>query len=73
MKKISQCYPKVAGFNLTYPYCIPEKTMKDINKEVGFRIRKIREEKGLTQVQLSKLAGLHRAYIGHIEPDIYLT
>ena len=47
--------------------------MKDINKEVGFRIRKIREEKGLTQVQLSKLAGLHRAYIGHIEPDIYLT
>jgi len=41
--------------------------MKDINKEVGFKIRKIREEKGLTQVQLSKLAGLHRAYIGHIE------
>jgi len=41
--------------------------MKNINKEVGFRIRKIREEKGLTQVQLSKLASLHRAYIGHIE------
>ena len=41
--------------------------MSDINKEVGFIIRKIREEKGLTQVQLSTLAGLHRAYIGHIE------
>jgi len=41
--------------------------MKDINKEVGFRIRKIREDKGLTQVQLSKLAGMHRAYIGQIE------
>ena len=41
--------------------------MKDINKEVGFRIRKVREEKGLTQVQLSKLAGMHRAYIGQIE------
>ncbi len=41
--------------------------MGDINKQVGFNIRKIREEKGLTQVQLGKLAGLHRAYIGQIE------
>jgi transcriptional regulator with XRE-family HTH domain len=41
--------------------------MKDINSEIGFKIRKIREEKGLTQVQLSKLAGMHRAYIGQIE------
>ncbi|MHC4631605.1 MAG: helix-turn-helix domain-containing protein [Planctomycetota bacterium] len=41
--------------------------MGDINKEVGFNIRKIREEKGLTQTQLGKLAGLHRAYIGQIE------
>jgi transcriptional regulator with XRE-family HTH domain len=41
--------------------------MGDINKEVGFNIRKIREEKGLTQTQLGTLAGLHRAYIGQIE------
>ena len=41
--------------------------MGDINKEVGFNMRRIREEKGLTQVQLAKLAGLHRAYIGQIE------
>ena len=41
--------------------------MSDINREIGFKIRKIREEKGLTQVQLSKLAGMHRAYIGQIE------
>jgi len=41
--------------------------MGDINKEVGFNIRKIREEKGLSQKQLGTLAGLHRAYIGHIE------
>ena len=41
--------------------------MGDIKKQVGFNIRKIREEKGLTQVQLGKLAGLHRAYIGQIE------
>jgi transcriptional regulator with XRE-family HTH domain len=41
--------------------------MGDINKEVGFNIRRIREEKALTQRQLGKLAGLHRAYIGQIE------
>jgi transcriptional regulator with XRE-family HTH domain len=41
--------------------------MDDINKEVGFNIRKIREAKGLTQTQLGKLAGLHRAYVGQIE------
>jgi len=41
--------------------------MKDINKEVGFNIRKIREEKGLTQEKLAALADLHRAYVGQIE------
>jgi len=41
--------------------------MGDINKEVGFNIRKIREEKGLSQKQLGTLGGLHRAYIGQIE------
>ena len=39
----------------------------DINKEVGFKIRKIREEKGLSQEKLAALADLHRAYIGQIE------
>jgi len=41
--------------------------MGDINKEVGFNIRKIREERGLSQEGLGDLAGLHRAYIGQIE------
>ena len=41
--------------------------MSDINKEVGFKIRTIREEKGLTQEKLAFLANLHRAYIGQIE------
>ena len=41
--------------------------MKDINKEVGFKIRTIREEKGLTQEKLAGLADLHRAYVGQIE------
>jgi len=41
--------------------------MKDITKEVGFNIRKIREDKGLSQEKLAGLADLHRAYIGQIE------
>jgi len=39
----------------------------DINEEVGFNIRIIREERGLSQEQLASLAGLHRAYVGQIE------
>ena len=41
--------------------------MGDINKEVGFSIRRIREQRGLSQEKLAALAGLHRAYIGQIE------
>ena len=39
----------------------------DINEEVGFNIRTIREQRGLSKEQLGELAGLHRAYIGQIE------
>jgi transcriptional regulator with XRE-family HTH domain len=41
--------------------------MSNINKEVGFNIRKVREERGLTQEKLAALADLHRAYVGQIE------
>jgi len=41
--------------------------MSDINKEVGFRIRTVRQEKDLSQEKLAALANLHRAYIGQIE------
>ena len=41
--------------------------MSDINKEVGFSIRRMREARGLSQEKLAGLADLHRAYIGQIE------
>ena len=41
--------------------------MSNINKEVGFKIREIRQERGLSQEKLAALADLHRAYVGQIE------
>lgn len=41
--------------------------MAEINKQVGFNIRKYRKKKGWTQEQLAFEANLHRAYIGQIE------
>ena len=41
--------------------------MSNINKEVGFRIREVRQERGYSQEKLAELADLHRAYIGQIE------
>lgn len=41
--------------------------MSDINTDVGFKIRSLRQEKGLSQEKLAGLADLHRAYIGQIE------
>jgi transcriptional regulator with XRE-family HTH domain len=41
--------------------------MSNINKDVGLNIRKLREDKGLSQEKLAALADLHRTYIGQIE------
>ncbi len=41
--------------------------MRDINKEVGLNIRKIRQKHGFSQEKLAGLADVHRAYIGQIE------
>lgn len=39
----------------------------NINEDVGFNIRRIREERDLSQEKLADLARLHRAYVGQIE------
>ncbi len=41
--------------------------MEEINKKVGFNIRKYRTKKSWSQEQLALETGLHRAYIGQIE------
>jgi transcriptional regulator with XRE-family HTH domain len=40
---------------------------EDINKRVGLNIRRIREERGLSQEKLAALAGIHRVYMGQVE------
>ena len=39
----------------------------DILSDLGFRIRKLRETRNISQEELGNLAGLHRTYIGAIE------
>ena len=41
--------------------------MEDICVRVGFNIRRIREDKAISQEQLAGIADLHRAYVGQIE------
>jgi transcriptional regulator with XRE-family HTH domain len=41
--------------------------MEKITARVGFKIRQIRESRGISQEKLAELADLHRAYIGQIE------
>ena len=41
--------------------------MSEIGKQVGFNIRQLREEKGISQEQLAAKADLHRTHIGRIE------
>lgn len=41
--------------------------MSDFLKKFGTGVKKLREEKGLSQEKLAELAKLHRTYIGFIE------
>jgi transcriptional regulator with XRE-family HTH domain len=36
-------------------------------QQVGFRIRELRNSRGLTQAQLAESCGLHRTFIGSVE------
>jgi len=38
-----------------------------VSRKIGLKIRKVREEREITQEQLALNAGLNRAYIGYIE------
>lgn len=41
--------------------------MQDIQREVGNRIKALRQAKGVTQDQLAELAGLNRAHLYRLE------
>jgi len=43
------------------------KNKLQFRKEVGFNIKRIRKEQGLTQMDLTGLTGLDRSYISEIE------
>ena len=40
---------------------------RDFLKTFGTRVRRVREDKKLTQEQLAFLSGLHRTYVGAVE------
>ena len=41
--------------------------MQDINKQVGKRIRVLRQNRGYSQERLASRSGLHRSHMGQIE------
>lgn len=44
---------------------------RDFTIEVGKRIKKWREKRGLSQEELAHRAGLYRTYVGHLENARY--
>lgn len=43
------------------------KEEKRLLREVGYRVKQLRDERGLTQMALAHEAGLHATYIGQVE------
>jgi transcriptional regulator with XRE-family HTH domain len=41
--------------------------MKELNKRVAMRLKRLREERGLTQEQLAKRSGMSHGYLARLE------
>ena len=41
--------------------------MKSLNKKLGERLKKLRQEKGMSQGDIARKLGVHRSYISGIE------
>ena len=41
--------------------------MADVMVRFGSKLRKVREQKGISQEKLAELAGLHRTYVSSVE------
>lgn len=50
-----------------------ESTFIDDRKRIGLRIKQLREDQGLTQLQLAERTGLKQQNIGRIESGKYST
>lgn len=46
-------------------------TKDAFTKKLAAHLKKVREDKGVSQEELAHLAGLYRTYIGHIENGRY--
>lgn len=44
--------------------------MKSLNKKLGERLKKLRQEKGMSQGDIARKLGVHRSYISGIERGV---
>ena len=44
--------------------------MKSLNKKLGERLKKLRQEKGMSQGDIARKLGVHRSYISRIERGV---
>jgi transcriptional regulator with XRE-family HTH domain len=49
---------------------VPKDTQSPLLRKVGSRIKKLREDRGWSQQELSRRSGVHRVYLSGIERGI---